>query len=451
MNRAASYLCVVFFLISCASLSWSGQKNPKTPKRSRAPVITEIHHRAPPAVHATESAGLHFSRGCLPVPALPLLVERLKLSTDDLAASLNDKQFSAKQVCLNYVAAEVASMGSMLMIALPVSEELFDLAILHPNGLTMQFGAMHASLSASNRTEWTEFRVPAQDWEQALVSESSAVPAHLIWESAILMREMSKTLSNTSNVGFRLVTEPDLETGSEKISALELIDYTDSQKQKILKAVTWLNRENKAGAYFDENGIDFEKLFWQSPVRFRRLSRGIGKSVTTQKQRVPIKPIKLAKKKKKTTFRTVTIRHHRQHIGVDFAAAMGTPVSAVAEAQVAFMGSRGAYGNLVVLDHGSHYYTYYAHLSKFADDLAVGQKLLRGEELGLVGSTGRSTGPHLHFEIRQHEAYIDPLTDGYTLDLWHLQGEELPTLLSNMLRLDLTREKAQQKMGAANR
>lgn len=444
MNRAASYFCVGFILFSCASLAWSGHKKPKPSKRLRAPVITEIHHHAPPAVHSTESVGLHFSRGCLPVPALPLLVERLKLSTDDLASALSDKHFSAKPVCLNYVAAEVTGSGSMLMMAIPVSEELFDLAILHPNGLTMQFGAMHASLSASNRAEWTELRVPAQDWEQALVSESSAVPVHLIWESAILMREMTKSLKNLSNTGFRIVTEPDLETGSEKISGLELIDYTDRQKQKVLQAVTWLNREEKAGAYFDENGVDFEKLFWQSPVRFRRLSRGIGKSVTTQKQRVAIKsnkPIKSAKKKKKTSFRTVTIRHHRQHIGVDFAAAMGTPVSAVAEARVAFMGARGAYGNLVVLDHGSHYYTYYAHLSKFADDLAVGQKLLRGEELGLVGSTGRSTGPHLHFEIRQRGAYIDPLTEGYSLDLWRLQGEELPTLLSNMLRLDLTREK----------
>lgn len=448
INRAASYLYVGFLLITSASLAWSGQKKAKSSKRLRAPVITEIHHRAPPAVRVTESVGLHFSRGCLPAPALPLLVERLKLSTDDLAASLMDKQFSIKQACLHYVAAETANAGSMLMLALPVSEELFDLAILNTNGLTIQFGAMHASLSASNRAEWTELRVPAQDWEQALVSETSTVQAHLIWESSILMREMTKSLSNLSHAGFRLVTEPDLETGSEKISALELIDYTDRQKQKVLNAVTWLNRDNKTGAYFDENGIDFEKLFWQSPVRFRRLSRGIGKSVTTQKQRVPIKsakPIKLAKKKKKTSFRTVTIRHHRQHIGVDFAAAMGTPVSAVAEARVAFMGWRGAYGNLVVLDHGSHYYTYYAHLSKFADDLAVGQKLLRGEELGLVGSTGRSTGPHLHFEIRQHEAYIDPLTDGYTLDLWHLQGEELPSLLSTMLRLDLTRDKGLQK------
>ena len=445
INRAASYLCVGFLLITSASIAWSGQKKAKSSKRLRAPVITEIHHRAPPAVHATESAGLHFSRGCLPAPALPLLVERLKLSTEDLATSLIDKQFSAKQACLHYVAAETSNAGSMLMIALPVSDELFDLAILHPNGLTMQFGAMHASLSASNRAEWTEIRMPAQDWDQALVSEASPVPSHLIWEAAILMREMTKSLSNASNTGFRLVTEPDLETGSEKISALELIDYTDAQTQKVLNAATWLHRDNKTGAYFDENGIDFEKLFWQSPVRFRRLSRGIGKSVTTQKQRVPIKPIKLAQKKKKTSFRTVTIRHHRQHIGVDFAAAMGTPVSAVAEARVAFMGWRGAYGNLVVLDHGSHYYTYYAHLSKFADDLAVGQKLLRGEELGLVGSTGRSTGPHLHFEIRQNEAYIDPLTDGYMLNLWYLQGEELPTLLSAMLRLDLTRDKALQK------
>jgi murein DD-endopeptidase MepM/ murein hydrolase activator NlpD len=68
------------------------------------------------------------------------------------------------------------------------------------------------------------------------------------------------------------------------------------------------------------------------------------------------------------------------------------------------MGWRGAYGNLVVLDHGGNYYTYYAHLSQFAENLVVGLKLLRGEELGLVGSTGRSTGPHLHLSVYAKDA-----------------------------------------------
>jgi hypothetical protein len=91
INRAASYLCVGFLLITSASIAWSGQKKAKSSKRLRAPVITDVHHRAPPAVHARQNLlGLHFSRGCLPAPAaaLPVLVERLQLSTEDLATSL---------------------------------------------------------------------------------------------------------------------------------------------------------------------------------------------------------------------------------------------------------------------------------------------------------------------------------------------------------------------------
>lgn len=447
MNRAALYLSAVLVFSFSTPSAWGGQKKQVQSKHLRTPSITVIHHRAPPAVHSAASVGMHFSRGCAPAATLLLVADRLHLSSADLADALPGALFTAKFPCVRYVSAEIADVGAMLMIAIPVSEEMFDLAILHPSGLTMQFGALHASLSASIHEKWTDIRLPAQDWEQALTSETSLVPPHLVWESAILMREMNKSLNNSRNTWFRLVMEPDAETGSDKIIGLELLDYSSIEKSQVLNAVTWLNRADTAGAYFDESGIDFEKLFWQSPVRFKRLSRGIGKSVTTQKQRVPVKQVK---KKKKTSFRTVTIRHHRQHIGVDFAATMGTPVNAVADAQVAFMGWRGAYGNLVVLEHGKNYFTYYAHLSKFAEDLYVGKKLLRGEELGLVGSTGRSTGPHLHFEIRQHDAYIDPLTDGYTLELWSLRADELPALLVTMLRMDLTRDVVIQKNTAAS-
>ena len=102
----------------------------------------------------------------------------------------------------------------------------------------------------------------------------------------------------------------------------------------------------------------------------------------------------------------VTGRRH-DHAGVDFAAPAGTPIRAAAGGTVAFAGVRGGYGNLVILDHGDGMQTWYAHQR----DVAVmeGQRVPAGGILGTVGSTGRSTGPHLHLEVRRDGEPVDPL------------------------------------------
>jgi len=96
------------------------------------------------------------------------------------------------------------------------------------------------------------------------------------------------------------------------------------------------------------------------------------------------------------------------HLGIDIAIPEGTPVHASAPGQVTTAGWSGAYGILVVLEHEHGYSTYYAHLSR--TEIYVGQYVERGQVIGLSGNTGMSTGPHLHFEIRQHDVPIDPLT-----------------------------------------
>jgi murein DD-endopeptidase MepM/ murein hydrolase activator NlpD len=111
----------------------------------------------------------------------------------------------------------------------------------------------------------------------------------------------------------------------------------------------------------------------------------------------------------------------------------------VADAVVVFTGVRGGYGNLIVLEHGKNYQTYYAHLSRFADGLSVGQKILRGEEIGYVGMTGNTTGPHLHFEIRRGHEYFDPLAKQNNMALWNLYPEEHARLLIKMMTLNVTR------------
>jgi murein DD-endopeptidase MepM/ murein hydrolase activator NlpD len=98
---------------------------------------------------------------------------------------------------------------------------------------------------------------------------------------------------------------------------------------------------------------------------------------------------------------------HRQHQGLDWAAPEGAPVSAAAPGVVAFAGERGGYGRLVVVSHPDGGSTYYGHLSEIA--VEAGQKVGRGQKLGAVGSTGLSTGPHLHFEARDASGRpVDP-------------------------------------------
>jgi murein DD-endopeptidase MepM/ murein hydrolase activator NlpD len=100
-------------------------------------------------------------------------------------------------------------------------------------------------------------------------------------------------------------------------------------------------------------------------------------------------------------------RWGRMHEGIDVSASTGTPIAAAAGGTVIVAGPQGGYGNLVVVDHGGGLSTAYAHQSRIAT--SVGQAVGRGSILGYVGSTGNSTGPHLHFEVRVNGGAVDPL------------------------------------------
>jgi len=101
------------------------------------------------------------------------------------------------------------------------------------------------------------------------------------------------------------------------------------------------------------------------------------------------------------------MRWGRMHEGIDIAATIGTPIHAAASGTVIHAGWLGGYGNLVVVDHGDGLATAYAHASAIL--VAVGQQVSQGDTLSLVGSTGNSTGPHLHFEVRVNGSAVDPL------------------------------------------
>jgi murein DD-endopeptidase MepM/ murein hydrolase activator NlpD len=138
--------------------------------------------------------------------------------------------------------------------------------------------------------------------------------------------------------------------------------------------------------YFDQKGRGAKKALLRTPIDGAKLTSGFGK------RRHPI------------------LGYTKMHKGVDFGAAVGTPIYAAGDGTIDKAGFEGAYGNYVRLRHTDNYSTAYAHMSRIAKNIKPGRRVRQGEIVGFVGSTGRSTGPHLHYEIMIKNAQVNPMT-----------------------------------------
>jgi murein DD-endopeptidase MepM/ murein hydrolase activator NlpD len=139
------------------------------------------------------------------------------------------------------------------------------------------------------------------------------------------------------------------------------------------------------GAYYAEDGTSSEKTLLKTPLKFTRISSGFDR-----KRMHPI------------------LHTTSAHLGIDYAAPTGTPVWAAASGVITHRAPAGGAGNLVMIRHDGGIETAYMHLNKFADGQKVGQRISAKTVIGYVGTTGLSTGPHLHFGVKQNGAYIDP-------------------------------------------
>lgn len=142
----------------------------------------------------------------------------------------------------------------------------------------------------------------------------------------------------------------------------------------------------QSGGYYGFDGKSLKKAFLKSPLEFSRVSSGFSL------RKHPISGL------------------WKAHKGVDFAAATGTPIRASGDGVIDFAGTQGGYGNMVVIKHWSNYSTAYAHMSRFASNLRKGAKVSQGQVIGYVGTTGWSTGPHLHYEFRVNNQARDPMS-----------------------------------------
>jgi murein DD-endopeptidase MepM/ murein hydrolase activator NlpD len=141
---------------------------------------------------------------------------------------------------------------------------------------------------------------------------------------------------------------------------------------------------SRRGVYVDRRGRSLRATFLRAPLSYRRLSSEFG---------MRWHPI---------------LGRWREHRGVDYAAPSGTPVRSVGDGVVIFAGWKGSYGNLVEVSHPGGVVTRYAHLRGYARGARRGARVRVGQTVGYVGSTGLSTGPHLHFEMLVNGRYTDP-------------------------------------------
>lgn len=159
-------------------------------------------------------------------------------------------------------------------------------------------------------------------------------------------------------------------------------------------------KEDGSVDYYDEKGQTTRKTLLKTPIDGARISSGFGM------RRHPI------------------LGYSKMHKGTDFAAPTGTPIYAAGDGVIEFAGRKSGYGNFITLRHTSEYKTAYAHMYKFAKGISNGVRVKQGEVIGYVGSTGRSTGPHLHYEVIVAGKQVNPRS----IDLpagENLKGKEL--------------------------
>jgi murein DD-endopeptidase MepM/ murein hydrolase activator NlpD len=158
--------------------------------------------------------------------------------------------------------------------------------------------------------------------------------------------------------------------------------YNGKRKQ----AIWFGSADGQRGYYYDASGKSLKKAFLKSPLPVSRITSGFA---------MRMHPIS---------------GEWAQHKGIDFAAPEGTPIRATASGVVDFSGMQNGYGNVVIIKHGPVYSTLYAHMSRIATGMRAGTRVAQGAVIGYVGSTGWSTGPHLHYEFRVKNEARDPGT-----------------------------------------
>ena len=231
----------------------------------------------------------------------------------------------------------------------------------------------------------------------------------------------SDTLDTVHNeiVAKRLSLSLNTAIDSKKLYKGDILDFVYTQDTRVglpylmsnMKVVRLKRGNNEKFIYVDEDGNGFTKIGKNIQEKVKGTKRvSYMKRVPISKESarfgMPLRRVRITSSFSYSRYHPI-LHRYRPHHGTDFGARRGTPLLAVNTGRISFAGRMGSYGNVVKIRHGNGYESLYAHQSRIK--VRRGEKVKKGEIIGYVGSTGRSTGPHLHLGLKKNGRWIDPM------------------------------------------
>jgi murein DD-endopeptidase MepM/ murein hydrolase activator NlpD len=297
-----------------------------------------------------------------------------------------------------------------------------------------------ATVALSDNSVYVAAQEPALDAELVVVEEMASPPSVLptlhegLWGTGLALDIPKEVLKNISHI---FSYDADQQTRLSPTDSLEVIYAADSEaaNAEILYASLRLGSathsfyrfrspEDGSVDYYDAEGKSAQKFLIRKPVTQARFTSGFGM------RRHPI------------------VKRYRMHSGVDWAAPTGTPIMAGGDGTVEEIGTRSGYGRSITLKHLHGYKTTYNHMSGYIKGLQRGDKVSQGQVIGYVGSTGLSTGPHLHYEVMVNDRFVDPMKIRVPRGR-ELQGAEMVAFEQERMRIDELIEREEGRVAAS--
>lgn len=340
---------------------------------------------------------------------LALLFERLQLRQDDLNTLLSSLSAKERRK-LNRL-----SIGTRIIISLSKGEKLQEMVIMNSptKGIRYYLNNNNKYAVGSYEAEHhKEYKLLGGSITSSLYVDGlrKGMTDRMILNFAeIFAYDIDFANDLRVNDQFSMVLE-DLyvENRSVKRNTIAVAEFVN--RGKTITAIRYTNKLGETG-YFTPKGESMKSRFLRMPINFARVS-----SRFNPRRRHPVLNIV------------------RPHKGVDFATRTGTPILTTGNGRVSFAGTKGGYGKTVIINHGDGYSTLYAHMRGYARGIKKGVTVKQGQVIGYVGSTGVSTGPHLHYEFRVRGKHRDPLRVKLVRNA-KLAKSELPAFLSHADKL----------------
>lgn len=309
-----------------------------------------------------------------------------------------DRELCSEITAGNYFYLMENEDGTLNQVLIPVSEEI-QLHVYKDKNNTYKFETLPISYR-----EYTEtIAIPivksvSHDLQEATGNAALAANLKSIFSSSVNFRRMQKgdfiaiKYTQKELLG-RPFGQPDIKAAMVEISGDKYYRFKYEKDEK----------------YYDQTGKAFTKYyFFRIPLTYNRIS-----SQFTKKRWHPV------------------LKRYRAHLGTDFAAPRGRKIYAAGDGRIEFVGRKGGYGNVIIIKHPNGYKTLYGHQSKFRAGIRRGQKIKKGDLIGYVGSTGLSSGPHLHLGVYRNGQAIDPLKVIKKPEQVGLKGKAKQTFIAN--------------------